>query len=107
MARGKHTKRRNPAFLRDLSIMGLGVVVVALLVFGALWVIASIGDGDSGDDAAAPTTSSPATTSTSQSDPPTTAPSTTTSTSSTTTTTVPTTTTVTLRDPSEVRVLVL
>lgn len=107
MARGRHTKRLNPAFLRDLSIMGLGVVVVALLVFGALWVIASIGDGDEGDDVAATTTSTLASTSTSESRPSTTSESTTTSTSSTTTTTVPTTTTVTVRDPSEVRVLVL
>lgn len=107
MARGRHSKRANPAFLRDLSIMGIGVVVVALLVFGALWVLASIGD-DEGDDAAATTTTSvAASTSTSGSQSSTTSSSSTTSTSSTTTTTIATTTTVTLREPSEVRVIVL
>jgi hypothetical protein len=103
MARGRHTTRRNPAFLRDLSIMAVGTLVVAALVFGALWVLTSLGDDDTEVAATTTTEASPSSTSTSTSVPS----STTTTTPSTTTSAPSTTTTVTVRAPADIRVLVL
>lgn len=105
MARGRHSSRRSPAFVRDLVIMAAGTLVVAALVFGALWVLTSLGDDDT---AVAATTTTTATTSTSAAQPETsTTPPTTTAASTTTTTAVATTTTLGVRDPSEIRLLVL
>lgn len=103
---GRHVDPGSSRFLRDLVVMVVGIGVVAVLVFGGLWLIAQVG-GD--DDAVAATTSS--TTSTTAAPVTTAAPTTTeadttTTVSSTSTTTASTTSTVPARDPSEVTVQV-
>lgn len=102
MARGKHaSKAGQSAFTRDAAIMAVGILIVAALVYGLLWLIQSIRNSDG--PVASETTLVVETT---------TAPSTSTSTTvaSTTTSTVPTTTAVPVievRPPEEVRVIVL
>lgn len=42
MARGRHaSKAGQSAFLRDAAIMGVGIVIVAALMYGVLWLIQS------------------------------------------------------------------
>lgn len=103
MARGRHASSDRTPFFRDLAIMGLVIVVVAMLVFGAISLIDGFRDGSS------PTAGVTTTTTTTGAGPSTTA---TTRPTTTTTTAAPTTTTTaapptTVRSPSEVRVLVL
>lgn len=99
--KGRHVASGSSAFLRDLVVMGVGIVIVGVLLYGGLSLLASLGD-----DGAEVAGSSVATTtepvgSTSL------APTTTTTAPTTTTTTEPTTTVPTLREPGEVTVLVL
>ncbi len=101
MARGKHaSKAGQSAFTRDAAIMGVGILIVAALVYGLLWLVQSIRNSDgpvaSETTLVAETTTMP--------------PTTTTSTAATTTTAVVTTTTVPVievRPPGEVKVIVL
>jgi hypothetical protein len=105
MARGKHASRAGQsAFLRDATIMGIGIVIVAALMYGILWLVQSWRSPDP----------LPGTSETTQvvetSEAPATAPSTTTTIAPTTTTTAAPTTTVPVievRPPEEVTVLVL
>ena len=101
MARGRHASSSRGPFFRDLAIMGLVIIVVAMLVFGAISFI----DGLGGDDAgvADATTTSVATTAAPEATT-TTRPPTTTAPTTTSTTAAPPTT---VRAPSDVRVLVL
>jgi Rieske Fe-S protein len=103
MARGRHASSDRTPFFRDLAIMGLVIVVVAMLVFGAISLIDGFRDGS------LPTAGVTTTTTTTGAGPSTTA---TTRPETTTTTAAPVTTTTaatptTVRPPSEVRVLVL
>ncbi len=100
MARGRHASSDRTPFFRDLAIMGLVIVVVAMLVFGAISLIDGLRDGSSPTAGVTTTTAAPTTTTT------TAAPTTTTTTAAPTTTTTAATPT-TVRSPSEVRVLVL
>lgn len=84
--------------------MAVGTLVVAALVFGALWVLTSLGDDDT---SVAATTTTQASSSTSSAGSSSTTSSTTTTVPSTTTTAASTTTTVTVRAPADIRVLVL
>lgn len=106
--RGKHVASGSSAFIRDLVVMGVGIVVVGVLLYGGLSLLASLG---SDDDALAgdTTTSTTEATTTTLPDGSTTTATTEASTTTTTTTTESTTTT-TLplpRPPAEVTVLVL
>ena len=103
MARGRHASSSRGPFFRDLAIMGLVIVVVAMLVFGAISFI----DGLGGDGAglADATTTSVATTAAPESTTTTRPPTTTSTAPATTSTTAAPPTTV--RAPSDVRVLVL
>jgi Rieske Fe-S protein len=105
MARGRHASSDRTPFFRDLAIMGLVIVVVAMLVFGAISLIDGLRDGSS-PTAEVTTTTTTATTSVGPSTTATTRPETTTTTAAPTTTTTAATPT-TVRPPSEVRVLVL
>ena len=104
MAKGRHVSPdRQGAFLRDSVIMGVGILIVAALTYGAIWLFQDFRNG-SDDPVAVDTTTSTVTTAA------TTEPTTTTSTV-TTTTQAPTTTTtepvIEVRPPGEVTVLVL
>lgn len=106
MAKGKHVSSGpQTAFVRDSVIMAVGILIVAALTYGAIWIFQSIGSDDgpiaSGTTA---TTAAPATTSPTAATTSSTAASTTTTSAPTTTTTAPV---VEVRPPSEVRVLVL
>lgn len=98
--KGKHAASGPSTFVRDLSIMVAGILAVGLLVFGGLWLFSGSRSEPPGSTTTAPTI---ATTTTR----PTTTSEATTTSSSTTTTTTTTTTAPQVRDPSEVRVLVL
>ena len=101
MSKGRHASDNQMPFLRDLSIMGLVILVVALIVFGGISFLVNV----FGDDT--PIAADTSTTTTQQS---TTSSSTSTTTSSTTTTQPTTTTTstvTTIRPNADVRVLVL
>lgn len=101
--RGKHVASGSSAFIRDLVVMAVGIVVVGVLLYGGLSLIAGLGDDD---DPVAGDTSTTTTEATGGSSTTTTAPPTT----ATTSTTAPETTTTTLplpRPPAEVTVLVL
>lgn len=105
--RGKHVASGSSAFIRDLVVMGVGIVVVGVLLYGGLSLLASLG---SDDDALAgdTTTSTTEATTTTLSDGSTTTATTEASTTTTTTTESTTTTTLPLpRPPAEVTVLVL
>lgn len=106
MARGRHaSKSGQSAFLRDAAIMAVGIVIVAALMYGILWLIQSWRSPDP-LPGAAPTTQvveSTTTASTLAATTTTVAP-TTTTTSTTTTTTVPV---IESRPPGDVTVLVL
>lgn len=102
--RGKHVASGSSAFIRDLVVMAVGIVVVGVLLYGGLSLIAGLGDDD---DPVAGETSTTTTEATGGVDSSTTA---TTEATTTTTTTTPETTTTTLplpRPPAEVTVLVL
>lgn len=102
--RGKHVATGSSAFIRDLVVMAVGIVIVGVLLYGGLSLFAGLGADDDPD--ASGTTLTTATTSPTSSE----APTTTTAPRTTTTTTAPTTTTieaVVAREPSEVTVLVL
>ncbi|HSJ28106.1 MAG TPA: LytR C-terminal domain-containing protein [Acidimicrobiia bacterium] len=101
--RGRHVASGSSAFVRDLVVMAVGIVIVGVLLYGGLSLIAGLGGDD--DPEAADTTTTTEVTTTGQS-----GTQTTTTTAPTTTTTEPTTTTTTLplaRPPAEVTVLVL
>ncbi|MFP5332293.1 MAG: LytR C-terminal domain-containing protein [Acidimicrobiia bacterium] len=102
--RGKHVASGSSAFIRDLVVMGVGIVVVGVLLYGGLSLLAGLG---SDDDALAgdTTTSTTEATTTTLPDGSTT---TVTTEGSTTTSEPSTTTTLVLpRPPAEVTVLVL
>lgn len=102
MDRGKHVSSGSSAFVRDLVIMGVGIVIVGVLLYGGLSLFAGLGSDDDDPEAAETTvTTQPVDGSTS-------APTTSTTVASTTTTVAEsTTTTLALRGPGEVSVLVL
>jgi hypothetical protein len=102
--RGKHVASGSSAFIRDLVIMAVGIVIVGVLLYGGLSLFAGLGSDEEPDTTATTTTATETTSPTS------TAPtsSVTTQQPSTTATAAETTTTVvTVRPPSEVTVLVL
>lgn len=103
MTKGKHVSSgRQSAFLRDSVIMGVGILIIAALTYGAIWLFQDLTGGSNGDPVAVATTTTTAAPTT------TVAPATTTSAPttsiSTTTTTAPV---VEVRPPDEVTVLVL
>ncbi len=107
MAKGRHASDNKAPFIRDLAIMALVIVVVAMVVFGAISFLVNVFGDDtplaSGSSSTTTTTELPATSSTT-----TTRPTTTSTTRASTTTTSTTAATVTtIRDNAEVRVLVL
>ncbi|HVR33226.1 MAG TPA: LytR C-terminal domain-containing protein [Acidimicrobiia bacterium] len=101
--RGKHVASGSSAFIRDLIVMAVGIVIVGVLLYGGLSIFAGLG-GDEDPDAAGSTvttaTTAPSSTNTTIA---TTAPTTTTTTAATTTTSEA----IVVRPPSEVTVLVL
>lgn len=100
--RGKHAASGSSAFIRDLVVMAVGIVIVGVLLYGGLSLFAGLGADDdigAGDTTTTETTAPPDTDSTS----PTTVSTTTTTTAETTTTTEA----VVVREPSEVTVIVL
>ena len=105
MARGRHaSKSGQSAFIRDATIMGVGIVIVAALMYGILWLIQSWrspdplpGTSETTQVVETPTTTTIRATTTTTAAP-------TTTTTSTTTTTVPV---IEVRPPEEVTVLVL
>lgn len=101
--RGKHVASGSSAFIRDLVVMAVGIVIVGVLLYGGLSLLAGLGADD--QDPAATTVASETTgPSTSETTIATTNP-------TTTATTAPETTTTTAaavaRDPSGVTVIVL
>lgn len=104
--RGKHAASGSSAFIRDLVVMAVGIVIVGVLLYGGLSLFAGLGaDDDIGaGDTTTTETTSPSTESTSA----TTESSTTTTTTATTTEATTTTTeAVVVREPSQVTVIVL
>ncbi|MEX1043313.1 MAG: LytR C-terminal domain-containing protein [Acidimicrobiia bacterium] len=102
--RGKHVASGSSAFIRDLVVMAVGIVIVGVLLYGGLSLLAGLGADD--QDPAATTVASETTgPSTSETTIATTNPTATTTTPPETTTT--TTAAVVIRDPSQVTVLVL
>jgi len=99
--RGRHVATGSSAFIRDLVVMAVGIVIVGVLLYGGLSLFAGLGSDD--DPVAADTTTSTETTSTTQ--PPSTVSSVTTTTSAPEEET--TTTVIEVRPPSEVTVVVL
>ena len=105
MAKGKHVSSGpQSAFVRDSVIMAVGILIIAALTYGAIWLFQDLRKG-SGDDPAVTettlTTEAPTTTAATATTSSTAAPTTTSSTSTTTTTVVE------VRPPAEVTVLVL
>lgn len=102
--RGKHAASGSSAFIRDLVVMAVGIVIVGVLLYGGLSLFAGLGaDDDTGTgDTTTTETTSPSTESTSS-----TTASTTTTTATTTEATTTTTEAVVVREPSEVTVIVL
>jgi hypothetical protein len=100
--RGKHVASGSSAFIRDLVIMAVGIVIVGVLLYGGLSLFAGLGSDEEPDTSAT-------TTATETTSPTTIAPSSSVTTQPSTTTTAAetTTTVVTVRAPSEVTVLVL
>lgn len=100
--RGRHVSSRSPAFARDLLVMLVGIFIVGVVVFGGLYVFTRLGD----DGPSAGVSLSSTTTATT--DVAGTVLSTSTTTTVVTTTAPPSTTAaIVVRDPAEVRVLVL
>jgi hypothetical protein len=100
--RGRHVSSRSPAFARDLLVMLVGIFIVGVVVFGGLYVFTRLGD-DGGGTAAPPSSTTTASTEVAG-----TVVSTTSTTVATSTTTLPSTTSaIVVREPAEVRVLVL
>lgn len=106
MSKGRHvTSGTQSAFLRDSVIMAVGILIVAALAYGILWLI-QVARSEDGLDALAGDTTT--TTQVVETTP--TQPATTSTTVATTTTTVPTTTSTTVievRLPEEITVIVL
>ena len=103
--RGKHVATGSSAFIRDLVVMAVGIVIVGVLLYGGLSLFAGLGADDEADASGTTVTTAATTSPTSSS-----ATTSTTAVSTTTTTAASTTTTteaVVVRDPSEVTVLVL
>lgn len=103
--RGKHVASGSSAFIRDLVVMAVGIVIVGVLLYGGLSLFAGLGPDDA-DGSQSPTSTTLAGSSSST----TTEPAESTTTASTTTTLAETTTTtaaIVIRDPSAVTVLVL
>lgn len=104
MAKGRHVSSdRQGAFLRDSVIMGVGILIVAALTYGAIWLFQDFRDG-SDDPVAVDTTTTSTVATTATTEPPTTSSTVTTTTQATTTTTEPV---IEVRPPEEVTVLVL
>jgi len=104
MARGRHaSKSGQSAFMRDAAIMGVGIIIVAALMYGILWLIQSWQSSDPLPGATETTLVAESSTTTIRATTTTTAAPTTTA-STTTTTTVPV---IEVRPPDEVTVLVL
>lgn len=104
--RGKHVASGSSAFIRDMVVMAVGIVVVGVLLYGGLSLIAGLGSDDDPVAGETSTSTTESTTSTDESSTTTTEPTTT----STTLAPIPETTTTTLplpRPPAEVTVLVL
>lgn len=101
--RGRHVASGSSAFVRDLVVMGVGIVIVGVLLYGGLSLLASIGDDSTEVAGSSVTTTTAIDSATSTTD----APTTTTTEVTSTTTTEPTTTVPTAREPAEVTVLVL
>ncbi len=99
-SKGKHASGTSGAFYRDLVIMILGIVLVGAAVFLILFLVS---DGPEAD----PTTSAGATSSTTTTSPEATTTTQGSTTTSTTQATTSTSTTVPVREPGEVRVVVL
>ena len=102
-SRGRHVASGSSAFVRDLVVMAVGIVIVGVLLYGGLSLFAGLSGDTDGEGAASDTTATTESAGPSSTD-------STTTTASTTTTTVETTTTteaVTVRAPSEVTVIVL
>lgn len=103
--RGKHAESGSSAFIRDLVVMAVGIVIVGVLLYGGLSLFAGLGADDdigAGDTTTTETTSPSSTEST-----PVTTASTTTTTATTTEATTTTTEAVVVREPSQVTVIVL
>lgn len=103
--RGKHAASGSSAFIRDLVVMAVGIVIVGVLLYGGLSLFAGLGSDDEADAGETTTTE---TTSPSSTEPTSaTTASTTTTTTTTTESTTTTTEAVVVREPSEVTVIVL
>lgn len=100
--RGRHVSSRSPAFARDLAVMLVGIFIVGVVVFGGLYVFTRLGDDGQG-----PVVPLSSTTTTSTEVAGTVLSTTTTTVQATTTVPSSTTAAIVVRDPSEVRVLVL
>ena len=104
MTKGKHVSSgRQSAFLRDSVIMGVGILIIAALTYGAIWLFQDLVGGSDDDPVAVATTTTTAAPETTAA-PATTTSAPTTSISTTATTTAPV---VEVRPPEEVTVLVL
>ncbi len=105
--RGRHARRSGVGFYRDVLFLVAGILIVGAVVFGGLSVWAGWGE----DDATITTTSTTVPGAETTTTEPAPAPTTTTTTSSVTTETTTTTATSTtlrqIRDPGEVRIVVL
>jgi hypothetical protein len=105
MARGRHASTAGQsAFLRDASIMAVGIVIVAALMYGILWLFQSWRSPDPLPGASETTLVVESTTTTADRASTTTTAAPTTTTTTTTTTTLPV---IEVRPPEEVTVLVL
>lgn len=110
MSKGRHvTNGRQGAFVRDAVIMSVGVLIVAALMYGILWLIQVVRSPDgfgaiAGEDTTTTLVVESPSTSVSTTTTSTTQPTTTTTAPTTTTTTAPV---VEVRDPGEITVVVL
>lgn len=105
MARGRHaSKSGQSAFLRDAAIMGVGIIIVAALMYGILWLVQSWRSAEPLPGTSETTQVVQSTTTTTIRASTTTTAAPTSTTTSTTTTTVPV---IEVRPPEEVTVLVL
>lgn len=104
MTKGKHVSSgRQSAFLRDSVIMVVGILIIAALTYGAIWLFQDLTGGSDDDPVAVATTTTTAAP-TATAGPSTTAAPTTSTSPSTTTTTAPV---IEVRPPEEITVLVL
>lgn len=100
--RGKHVASGSSAFIRDLIVMAVGIVIVGVLLYGGLSIFAGLGGGDEPEAAGSTVTTATTTPSSTNTTVATTAATTTTTAATTTTTEA-----IVVRPPSEVTVLVL